>query len=724
QDLPFEKLLEICSPPRSIAHTPLVQVSFNLHNEPGGSLHLGDMQAQVLPLDRGTTKFDLSMSVIETAAGLRTGIEYNTDLFAPATIRQMLLHYQELLTAMLDDIRQPPGTVALTAAVPDLRLPAPEPAFAAAAGGATLVERFDAIARLHPARAAVCTAERTVTYRELQARSNAIAAALLALQLPAASRVGVLLDQDAEMAAALLGSMRAGHTYVPLDRAAPLPRLRQAVAAAELAALVAAPGLETIARQLAVGRCAVVPLAEVTAAAAPPVDAAVADGLAYILFTSGSTGMPKGVLQSHRNVLHHAGVYADALQIRPDDRLTLFSAFGFDAAVMDIFGALLTGACLYPLDLRAEEYPGQTLDRISADRITLLHATPTVYRHLMRSRVCRHELDTVRAVVLGGERATSGDFDLFRKQFAAGTVFVNGLGPSESTLAAQFFANHDTRLPGGQVPVGKAVRATELLLLDAAGNPTSVEGELAVRSRYVACGYFGQPELTAARFIPVPGQPEMYTYKTGDRARRLPCGNLVFVGRTDDQLKVRGHRIEAGDIEAALTALDAVQRAAVVLRDTAAAEQAQLVAYVVGAGDAAAVRRQLRDMVPQYMVPDAIVFVPALPLTANGKLDRAALPEPRLDPTASEGYLAPRTDTERHLATLWADILGLPAVGVHDNFFEIGGHSLLAAQLAGRIHTSMQVVIPLRRLFDTPTIAQLADYIDTLRWAVEAGDGS
>jgi acyl-coenzyme A synthetase/AMP-(fatty) acid ligase/acyl carrier protein len=434
------------------------------------------------------------------------------------------------------------------------------------------------------------------------------------------------------------------------------------------------------------------------------------------LFTSGTTGVPKGVVQTHRNVLHHTRVYTNALHISHEDHLTLFSGFGFDAAVMDILGALLNGACLHPLELRAEGYPGEVLDHMAEAAVTILHATPTVFRFLMRSKVCRHELQSVRAVVLGGEAAQVSDFELFCKQFTPPAVFVNGLGPSESTTAAQFFADHNTRLRGSVVPVGKAVEGTELLLLDAEGQQTGMVGELAVRSPFVAKGYWGQPELTAERFVVDPEKPGARIYRTGDQVRRLPDGSLVFLGRIDKQVKLRGHRIEPSEIEAVLARQAGVEKVVVILSEASGAPE--LLAYYEGNAAAHELHRALKAVLPTYMVPAAFVAVRTLSFKANGKLDVGALPVPQRARDSAAPIVAPRTSAEKQLVKIWSDVLGVAEIGVHDDFFELGGHSLLAAQLAARVNESMQVAVPLRRLFDGPTVAQVAEHVEALQWAM------
>ena len=311
-------------------------------------------------------------------------------------------------------------------------------------------------------------------------------------------------------------------------------------------------------------------------------------------------------------------------------------------------------------------HPGELLDRLGAAAaddaydtrtgVTILHATPTLFRFLMRHKVCRHDLAAVRLVVLGGEEALASDFALFRRHFAPPALFVNGLGPSECTLAAQFFADHATRLPGQIVPVGLPVAATSLDIINEDGTSAGICGELAIRSEYVSKGYWNQPELTRERFIPRKGT-EQVLYRTGDRVRRLPDGRLAYLGRMDAQIKVRGHRVEPGEIEAQLAALDGIDRCAVVLRsDSFDARQAEarLVAYIVTgnsdeqpAPERAELRRHLQAVLPEYMVPQAFVWLDEMPLLANGKVDRRALPAPDWGRDESRVFVAPRTATER-----------------------------------------------------------------------------
>ena len=637
----------------------------------------------------------------------------------------MLVGFETLLEGIVADPNAPVARLPLLSAPSVLTVQphASWQAFPAAALNDSIVTRFELQVAAAGDRPAVQTGAHRWSYRELNRRANGVAHGLLAACGDGDQRVGLLLGHDAPMLAGLLGTLKAGKTYVPLDPGAPAAWLRQWIRGAGLAAVVIDREHRQIAHGILNGDLALVEVDTATPNEwANPGIAIAPKTLAYILFTSGSTGTPKGVMQTHRNVLHHIRTYTNALHLRAADRLSLLSPYGFDAAVMDIFGALLNGACLCPLDLRTEERVGDLLERLADEAVTVLHATPTVYRYLLQQKKCRHDLSKVRLVVLGGEEARATDFELFKKHFDPPALFVNGLGPSESTLALQYFADHQTRLPGHVVPLGYPVADTEVLLLDDTGRVSGICGEIGIRSAYVTPGYWNSSVLTKAVLLTDPDGGDRPVYRSGDRARQLPDGRLVFMGRTDEQVKVRGHRIEPGEIEVALGAHAGVDRSVVVVREDVPGN-ARLVAYVVPAVgqalDPMELRAYLKARLPAYMVPAAYVELARLPLTANGKVDRSRLPVPVWERHTEQRYVAPRTPVEQTLVGIWAELLGVQKVGVHDDFFDLGGHSLLATQLMSRVSDSMQVGLPLRRLFDGPTVAAVAQHIEAVQWALQ-----
>jgi acyl-coenzyme A synthetase/AMP-(fatty) acid ligase/acyl carrier protein len=406
------------------------------------------------------------------------------------------------------------------------------------------------------------------------------------------------------------------------------------------------------------------------------------------------------------------GRYIANLGLSGDDRLSLLSGYGYDAAVQDVFGTLLSGARLYPLDVRTNTDAGALVEVLGESQVTVVHATPTVYRHLFGGELnCSHDLSAVRLVVLGGEVARRSDFELYRSRFARGTQFVNGYGLTESTMGLQFFADHDTRLLGQQVPVGQPVGDIEVELFDTNGE-VSWLGEIRLRGPGVFAGYWNT-NVEAAGPDASPVTTDGW-YCTGDFGRRLPDGQVLYTGRRDARLKIRGQRVEPAEIEAALNALADVRESVVCVVAHPGAE-AQLVGYVVTASAPAAEvidawRRSLAEALPRTMVPQAIEWLNELPRRSNGKVATELLPAPGT--VARRIAVPPRTELELVLTGLWRELLPVDELGIHDDFFALGGHSLLATRLIARIRDRLGIEVPLVGLFEGPTIAKLADAIE------------
>jgi amino acid adenylation domain-containing protein len=452
------------------------------------------------------------------------------------------------------------------------------------------------------------------------------------------------------------------------------------------------------------------------------VGAAGPDDPAYILYTSGSTGEPKGVVQSHRNVLFGVANHVRNFAIRPADRTSVLTSFGYDMAVTDTFSALLSGAAAVPVDVRTHGL-GHLAGALAQRQVSVYHSTPTVYRYLVASLGAGGRLPGVRAVLLGGEEVTRHDVVLARRHFAPGAVFVNGYGTTEISFAAQYHLPPDAPLDQAVVPIGYPLPGIELSLVDGAGVST-VEGlgvspvdsgEIVVRTRHVALGYLGRPELTAARFGEGGG---VRFYRTGDLARRLPDGRLVYLGRADRMVKLRGYRIELGEIEAHLAALTGVARAAVVARPRpvpaggaagAGPGEQEIIAYVVltepARTDPAVLRAQLATELPDFMLPRAVVVVPDLPIGPTGKLDHAALPDP---PAVVSSTVPDGGPVEQAIAASWCAVLELSTVDLEANFFALGGHSLQLGLIQQRLERDLGRRIPLALLIEFPTVAALA----------------
>lgn len=571
--------------------------------------------------------------------------------------------------------------------------------------------RFRRVAHRFPDRAAVREAQRVTTYAELSASAGRIARGLTERLAAEPGPVVLLCDAGASLFAAMLGALEAGRFYVPLDPGLPPARLAAILRTLDAAAVVAGEPWIDLARRLAVSE-PVLPIAELDAGPPAPAPAArvLPDDLAYVLFTSGSTGVPKGVMQSHRNLLHNARKLATGLAIRADDRLTLLSSPSFGASVSSIYGALLTGACVCPYALAGDGLR-RLPEFLSRERITILHSVPSVFRCFSWTLDGREDLSALRVVKLGGEAVLASDFELYGNRFPRRCVFHVGLGATEMHVIRQWFADHDTPWPGAS-PLGHAVDETEVVLLDDAGRPAEDEGEIAVVARTLAVGYWKDPGETAAAFLPVPGRPGVRMFRTGDLGRMLPDGCLLYVGRKGSRLKIRGHRVEVGEVEDVLLKVTGIREA--VVDAVGRAERPRLVAWIAREGGSLpsveAIRAALSGALPAYMVPNELVFLERLPRTASGKVDRQALPDPDVDRPVigpAPAFGAGHGPVEAEVAGIFARALGREKVGTCDDFFEIGGDSLSAVEILAAISERFGIELSAADLLEAPTPAAL-----------------
>jgi amino acid adenylation domain-containing protein len=732
QDLPLEVLIEALQPDRDLARTPLFQVFFNLVNF-DISPAAGDPapEADLVELSGFDVKFDLALHVVERRNGIELQLHWAAELFDPVQMVRLVEHLRFLLEAVAREPERRLSEFRLESAEARQsrrrqRRPKeddlPEEEFPLGREE-SIPRRFTTIADRHSGRVAVETATCNWTYGQLDRGSESAARSLLA----SAGRtpvVALLCGHEAPMVAAVLAALKAGKSYVPLDPSYPEARLGFMLRDSLAGAVLADASHLDLARDLCGGRLPILTLDLEGADGGPSLalPEVVPEALAYTLYTSGSTGEPKGVVQSHRNVLWHIRAYAGALQISPADRLSLLASYSFDAAVMDLFGALLNGATLCPFDVRREgtEPLAEWLERAG---ITILHSTPTLFRRFLDTAGDRR-FSTVRRVVLGGEKCLQRDFDRFRKHFPPTCVFVNGLGPTESTLALQSFASVGDRVDRETVPVGYPVAGAEVRLWNRAGEQLAVYGigEIVLKSPALALGYWRRPDLTAGRFLPDPEGDGDRVYHTGDLGRWLPDGRLEFVGRGDSQVKVRGYRIEIGEIESRLNEVPGVREAMVLAREEEG--ETRLAAYLLAGEPAAVSSRELREALkrhlPDFMIPGDFVVLDAWPLTPTGKVDPSALPAPVRRREVRAEDRSSLTPVEELLCGLWQDLLRVEGIGVSDDFFMLGGHSLLATQLVSRVRTILAVEIPLRWVFEAPTVAGLAGRIEALAGTGEA----
>jgi amino acid adenylation domain-containing protein len=562
----------------------------------------------------------------------------------------------------------------------------------------SISSRFAEQVAQFPNRPAIWTEQYQWTYQELSARVDAMASALLDRLGDGEGRVALIFDHNAPMIAGMLAAMRAGKAYVPLDPGYPEQRLQMMLQDSSPQAILIEAKHRDLANRLCGASLPIIVEGEAHRSALTEFPSSDPRDLAYILYTSGSTGQPKGVMQNHRNVLHFIRAYTNGLLLAPTDRLTLLSSYSFDAAVMGIFGGILNGACVCPWSVRVSGF-AELGAWIRKAGISVYHSTPTVFREFLAASDPSGRF-SVRRVVLGGEAVLRPDVDRFRQFFEPGTILVNGLGPTESTVTLQHFIDHDTKLTANLVPVGRPVSDTRIVLRDEKGQESEREGEMTFVSEHVALGYWRRSDLNAQSFGESADVPGLRWYRSGDLARWNEDGNLEFLGRKDSQIKIHGVRIELGDIEAALRQQSGVAEAVAVGRTVSGSALPKLIGYVRRSPGAVLddrkhseqIRQGVRSLLPSTMVPNIIVFLDAFPKTPTGKIDRLALPEPG-EIRSSEAspddqrYVPPSNQIERDLVKLWQDVLGIEKVSVTDDFRSLGGDSLTALRLLFRMKT-------------------------------------
>ncbi len=718
QDMPFEKLVEEIAPKRDPSRNPLFQVALAFQNTAPIEWRLPGLEVQQLegigPLN---ATFDLTLTLREVDGALRARMDYACDLFDAETIERMSRQWLTLLDDLVADPEHP---------VSRLRLMDDGARAHALAEGNNTRAQFEAehsIAalfaeqvRLTPDAVAVCEGERALSYAEIDRRATALAARLRDLGVLPGARVGVCMERSVEEIVAFLGVLKAGCAYVPLDPWHPPERLAAVLRDAGAAAVVTTPAVE---RALARARAGSTrPVIVLDGAHTGSVDvrsdpelACGGEEPAYVMYTSGSTGEPKGVVVPQRAIVRLVRD-TDYVQLGTGDVIAHLSNPAFDAATFEIWGALLNGGRLAVIPREAVLAPPKLAAALDRHGVTTLFLTTALFNLVARDAP---QAFTGRVVLFGGEAV---DPRWVAAALSAGKPerLLHVYGPTETTTFATWHEVRAVDADAPTVPIGRPIANTEVYVLDRNGEPVppGVPGEILIGGPGLATGYLGRPDLTAERFVPHPiaREPGARLYRTGDRARYRSDGAIEFLGRADRQVKIRGHRVEPGEVEVALRALPQVRDAVIVVRgDTA--DTRRLTAYVVVAPGSAPVPadllRDLRRTLPGYLVPGAIVLLPAFPLTTNGKVDRDALPDP--DDLAAQRtgeHVPPRDPLEHLLAPIWERLLGVRDIGVHDSFFDLGGHSLLAAQMMDEVERACGVAVPLTTLFTESTIAHLA----------------
>jgi amino acid adenylation domain-containing protein len=719
QDVPFETLVLELQKGEQLTHAPLFQCVLTMEDTVPATFELGTTALTPVAVEVAGTKFDLTLLFSIQPGGLRLRLGFRTALFDADRMERMLSHLHTLLEAAVKEPGLRVSEIPLLAADERRRLLSEWNHTAWEEGEpATIHGLIERHAARTPRRDAVIGADGTLGWEELNTRANQIAHWLVRRGIGPGSTVGLCLDRSAALIAGMLGVLKAGAAYVPLLPDLPSARLEQQMARSGIT-LVVTNGAP--AALLPAGTaCLRLDADAATLAGMPrgnPAPRATPDSLAYVLFTSGSTGEPKGVGVTHANLVHYTRAIAQrvGLDLTGDSEpwhCATVSTLGADLGHTAVFPSLCSGGTLHVLDHAVAAEPDRFAEYVAVHPLDLLKITPNHLRALLPGQDAAKMLPR-RWLVLGGEACSR---DLARELLRAGVCRVlNHYGPTETTVGACTHEVLDDEA-GDAVPIGRPLSNTRAYVLDWRGEPApiGVPGELWIGGAGVTQGYVGREDLTRERFVPdrFGGAPEGRLYRTGDRARWLSSGVLEFLGRADDQVKIRGFRVEPGEVEVVLSACPGLRQAVVLaLPDPDGATG--LVAYLGGEAlpDDAALSQWLGERLPQYMIPSRWVRLATLPLTPNGKVDRRALPAAGAVPAGSATE-APRTGTERMLASLFADVLKRPSVSVDEDFFKLGGHSLLAIRLLGRISKETGTRVSLRELFETPTVRRLADRLD------------
>jgi amino acid adenylation domain-containing protein len=719
QDLPFDRLVEELHPVRDLTHAPVFQTVFALQDIPVPDITLPGLKVTGVNVPTVSSGFDMSLEVSESADGYGISCTYNAELYLASTITRFLRHYISLLRSLVQNPDVPVGVIAMLS--PDERRELVQTwnqtrvPFEA---NQTVHGRFAEHVKQQPDAVAVayCTSsdpegqkETSLTYQELDTRSTKLSRRLRSEGVRQGDLVGICMERSLDLIISVLGCLKAGAGFIPLDPAYPQERLRYMVNEARPRAILTGgnPGVSGFTGSTPVFDVRDTADSEVTKGEITSAAPVHPEDVAYVIFTSGSTGRPKGTILAHRGLVNLAAAQATSFQITPGDRILQFSSFSFDAAVWEIVMALLNGASLWLTDRDTITNPSALAELIGRKQITIVTLPPSILGAFPTV-----PLPSLATIVVAGERCPAE----LVAQWGVGRRFVNAYGPTETTVCASLCICDGSL--AGSPPIGRPLQNIRTYIVDGDLQPlpAGVPGELLVGGVSLAYGYLNRPDITADKFIPDPfGSRGGRLYRTGDLCRYLPDGNIDFLGRIDHQVKIRGFRIEPGEVEAVIAEVLGVRNVAVVPRGEGSG--LHLVAYVAvdqnSLPDAAALRTAVRERLPEFMVPSTFVRLDSMPLTASGKIDRGALPAPfEVGELTSAAYVPPRSATEIDLSAMVQELLDSKRAGVTDSFFDLGGHSLLATQLLSRINGRWGTAIPLRTVFEHPTIGEIAEAID------------
>ncbi|MGE5432087.1 MAG: non-ribosomal peptide synthetase, partial [Syntrophomonadaceae bacterium] len=718
QDLPFEFLVEKLQPGRDMSYQPFFQVMFILQNLPLSSQPFNGLTLSMVDVEMGTSTFDLTLTLAETFEGLNVTVEYNTDLFDRSTIDRMLGYYENLLNNILLFPDKKINDLQIMDVTEKNRV------LFEWNNTETEFEKWECIhklferqAEVNPQNTAAVFEGRSLSYRQLNERSNQLAHKLRKLGVGPDDIVGICIERSLEMLITVLGVVKAGGAYLPLDASYPEDRLKFMLEDADVSVLITQSHLTGL---LPSCNAPVILIDKDWDEISfennqNPENVTDENNLVYVIYTSGSTGKPKGTMIYHSSLVNAYKAWEMSYELTTRARCHLqMASFSFDVFAGDWTRALCSGGKLVitPREILLE---GEKLyDLMKTEGVNIAEFVPAVLRNLIQYlEESGNNLEFFHLLIAGSDIWYAGEYKKFQKYCGKDTRLINSFGLTEATIDSSFFESPGLALPNERlVPIGRPFSNMTLYILDKNYQPLApgLKGELYVGGRGLSRGYLKRPDVTAEKFIPDPfsKSPGQRLYRTGDMARYLKDGNIEFLGRIDNQVKLRGFRVELGEIETAITSFENVKDAAVIAREDIPGDK-RIVAYIVTRDGGTLVTSELKSFLlgrlPDYMIPSTFVTMPKLPVSPNGKVDRRALPAPDLNEILKEAesnYAAPRTAIEGVIAAIWSDVLKIPKAGINDNFFELGGHSLLATQVISRLRTSFKLEIPLRSIFENP----------------------
>jgi amino acid adenylation domain-containing protein len=580
--------------------------------------------------------------------------------------------------------------------------------------------RFEKIAARYGHRTAVKRGNQALTYQDLNQAANRLAHAIVAQRGKVQEPIALLMEHDIPLFVAIIGVLKAGKICLVLDPSFPKDRSAFLLQDSQASLLIADGENFSLARELALDSCGLVDIDQLGSAISSenPGLAVSPQDFAFLIYTSGSTGRPKGVIQTHANLLHDSLIYCNGLHICVDDRIALLYSCSVSQGVKITFATLLNGAALYPFNIR-QQGVAQVADWLIRQEVTIFFSVPVLFRQFAATLTGEELFPHLRIIQLGSDLVTPKEIEEYQRHFSANTILVIRFGTTETGTLRRMYFDSESSLTEIQNAVGYATEGADICLIDdnGAALPCDAVGEIVVKSRYLSPGYWRRPDLSREKFFPDPNDGDQRIYHTGDLGRLRSDGCLYHLGRKDFQLSVRGYRVEAGEIEAVLLAQENVKEALVAtVGNSNGAAHDRLVAYIVAFEKpfpaTSMLRRAAGQKLPAHMVPSDFVFLESLPLTPNGKVDRLAFPAPdRSRPELEVAEAAPRSDIETLLAKIWAEVLAIDRVGIHDNFFDLGGHSLAASRVISRVIQSFKLVLPVRALYDAPTVARMAEVV-------------